>query len=317
MCGLDWTNSRSRPGPRSANWPLMYTLEGKISKICVNIWPMFHDLCTHSYWSITFNTWICTLEEYTLEHVMVANRTDRIVNLLRSLFMSMNGDSHRSWELNSSMHQCTCWIPRRLKESTSVLHVRHVSFLSALLKSHWVCAGYLLMCDSRHLYQSMWLPWRLVLWLTASIWCFIDPWWSLWHLLWALNLLTSSLVCQIFFCFLFSFLTLILFHFFSVTTFWFFYLSNITGARSITYCCFACVCCLIKAVVMFSSYNSIESMILLSFKWFTFLDLCIDLYPKRIEVCSLYTFLQYFFSMYFMTCWRSVENYLYWHFFFF
>lgn len=161
------------------------------------------------------------------------------INLIRSLFMSMNGDSHISWELNSSMHQCTCWIPRRLKESTSVLHVRHVSFLSAYW-NHRVCAASLLMCDSHHLYQSMWLPWRLDLCLAASIRCFIDPWWSLWHSLWALNSLTHSLVCQIFFVFFFHFLLYFCLISFS-NHFFLFSLNNITGARSLKYCCFVSV----------------------------------------------------------------------------
>lgn len=176
---------------------------------------------------------------------MVAKRVDRAVNLIRSLFMSMNGDSHRSWELNSSMHRCTCWIPRRLKESTSVLHVRHVSFRSALLKSQ--CAASLLMCDFHHLYPSMWLPWRLDLCSAASIWCFIDPWWSLWHSLWALNSLNHSLVCQKnLFSFFISYFTFV--SFLSVTIFLLylslffpFYLRNITGARLLAFCCFVSV----------------------------------------------------------------------------
>lgn len=129
------------------------------------------------------------------------------MHLIRSLFMSMNGDSHRSWELNSSMPQCTCWIPRRLKESTSVLHVRQVSFLSALLKSQCMCSLFINVRFSPSLSEHV-VAMEVGPVLAASIRCCIDPWWSLWHSLWALNSLTHSLVCQTRMLFL-----LVFFHF--------------------------------------------------------------------------------------------------------
>ncbi len=119
-----------------------------------------------------------------------------------------------------------------------------MSVFSLLYWNHRVCAASLLMCDSHHLYPSMWLPWKLDLCSPASIWCFIDPWWSLWHSLWALNSLTRSLDCQRFFVFFYfiSYFTFV--SFISVTTppppppY---YLSNNPGARSLTHWCFVAV----------------------------------------------------------------------------
>lgn len=127
--------------------------------------------------------------------------------------------------LNSSTHRRALWIPGRLKESTSV---RCVTSLFALLK----CAASLLMCDSRRLYPSMWLPWRLDPCSPASIRRCIDPRWSPWHSPWAVNSLTRGLgltktFSYFLLCLCFSWILVFLQSF----VFW-----DISCPRSLTFC---------------------------------------------------------------------------------